>query len=290
MSTPLCVLSDIKTYLAIKDTNSDPVLSSLIPQASAFIESYCNRIFGSASYNEVRNGNNASDMVLRALPIVSVASLTIDTLSIPAAADAVSYGFVFDDQRIYIRPGRGLVATPPAQNVIGGYPQTFRRGIQNVVIAYTGGYLIALTAANEPQTIPAGTPYTISVANAASFIADLGVVKTSNSSAMTAVVGVPAQGQYSVNPATGVYTFNASDTGTAVLISYTYRQAGSGKNLPTDLTQACVELIASKFAKRSRIDKKSEVLAQQTVSFDLSSMPDSVKAAINPYVIPMVPR
>ncbi len=54
--------------------------------------------------------------------------------------------------------------------------------------------------------------------------------------------------------------------------------------VPSDVEQACIELIAFKLAKRSRLDKKSETLGtQQTISFDTSDMPASVKTALLPY-------
>jgi hypothetical protein len=40
-----------------------------------------------------------------------------------------------------------------------------------------------------------------------------------------------AAGQYSVNPATGVYTFAAADANAAVAISYLYNIASAGKKL-----------------------------------------------------------
>ena len=56
-------------------------------------------------------------------------------------------------------------------------------------------------------------------------------------------------------------------------------QAGFA-TIPPDIIQACIELVASKFAKRTRIDRRSETLAQQTVGFDLSDMPASVKTVL----------
>ena len=52
----LCALQDVKTYLGKTDTNSDTVLTSLVTNVSAMIETYCNRTFASASYTETYNG------------------------------------------------------------------------------------------------------------------------------------------------------------------------------------------------------------------------------------------
>lgn len=179
----LCALSDVKTYLGVTDTNSDSVLSALILNASSFIETYCNRVFLSASYTETRNGTGGQKLLLLNSPISAVSALTIDGYTVPPSPAALVPGFVFDQQVLYIRPG--------------GYPREFVRGIQNVTVVYVAGFAA----------------------------------------------------------------------------------------VPLDINQACVELIASKYAKRNRIDKRSETLGTaQTIGFDLSDMPASVKAALAGYI------
>ena len=98
----------------------------------------------------------------------------------------------------------------------------------------------------------------------------------------------------STGPTVGGYTFDSHcvylrpgagfdqfDRGVQnVVIVYT---AGF-TSVPSDVAQACIELIAFKLAKRNRIDKKSETLGQQqTISFDTSDMPAAVKTALLPY-------
>ncbi len=67
----------------------------------------------------------------------------------------------------------------------------------------------------------------MSVANAANFSADAGVLYAAAGLPLTKVESSPAAGQYSV--AAGVYTFAAADEGKAVLITYTYTIASSGQ-------------------------------------------------------------
>jgi hypothetical protein len=88
-------------------------------------------------------------------------------------------------------------------------------------------------AENEAATVPASTPYTVTVANAAYLADDLGVFYATGANAgerFTRVATPSAAGQYSVNLATGVYTFAAADAGAALLISYLYTGA-AGKKL-----------------------------------------------------------
>lgn len=86
-------------------------------------------------------------------------------------------------------------------------------------------------AASEAAAVPASTPWTVTVANAANFDKDCGVVNATTGLPLQLVASAPATGQYSVS-AVGVYTFAAADTGKAVLISYLYKQASVGQTLP----------------------------------------------------------
>lgn len=76
-----------------------------------------------------------------------------------------------------------------------------------------------------------GTPYQLTMAppNSGTYVADLGVVFAATGVQLDRVASAPATGQYSVNAATGVYTFAAADTAKAVLISYEYSAATGGK-------------------------------------------------------------
>jgi hypothetical protein len=86
---------------------------------------------------------------------------------------------------------------------------------------------------NEPQVVPATSPYTVTVAQAANYVDDLGAYYGSGSNAgnrFTRVATPAAAGQYSVNPATGIYTLSSSDATAALLISYLYN-SNAGKEL-----------------------------------------------------------
>jgi hypothetical protein len=77
-------------------------------------------------------------------------------------------------------------------------------------------------------TIPASGPYTVTVTNGATYLADQGVVYASNSLPLTAVSGAPTAGQYDAGAyQTGTYTFAAADAGKVVRITYTYSLVGS---------------------------------------------------------------
>lgn len=81
---------------------------------------------------------------------------------------------------------------------------------------------IAMATA-EAHSVPGSSTYTITATQAATFKEDLGVFYASNGVQLTRVTsGSEAIGKYSVNEATGVYTFAAADASAAVIIYYTY--------------------------------------------------------------------
>lgn len=84
-------------------------------------------------------------------------------------------------------------------------------------------------AINEAGTVPASSTYTITVANGATFYLDLGVVLTATGVPLKYTSsGSPAAGEYTVNVATGVYTFNSAQASAAVIINYLYTTTTSG--------------------------------------------------------------
>lgn len=85
------------------------------------------------------------------------------------------------------------------------------------------------TANAEAAQVPAEAPYTVPAVQAAGFSQDLGVVSASTGLPFIKVAGAPAQGEYAV--ADGVYSFNASDAGAGLLISYVYEISGSGQKM-----------------------------------------------------------
>lgn len=81
-------------------------------------------------------------------------------------------------------------------------------------------------AVQEAHTIPATGPYTVTVTNAIDTpLIDLGVQYSSGANAgqhFTKVAAITAAAQYTVNLATGVYTFSPLDEGAGIWISYEY--------------------------------------------------------------------
>lgn len=88
------------------------------------------------------------------------------------------------------------------------------------------------TAYREAHSIPATTTYTVTVANAADFVADQGVINQNTGLAMVDIgSGSPTEGQYTFVQATGIYTFSSADASVPITISYTYSNTTLGTTL-----------------------------------------------------------
>lgn len=80
-----------------------------------------------------------------------------------------------------------------------------------------------VTQIGEAGSIPASAAYTVQVANHATFVADLGVAYASSGIMLAPVAaGSEATGKYSIDPATGTYTFSSGDANAAILATYSY--------------------------------------------------------------------
>lgn len=95
-------------------------------------------------------------------------------------------------------------------------------------ITASGKRAVAATAGTAIQATVTITPA------AGTFAGDLGVVSVETGEPFARVASTPAAGQYSVDEASGVYTFNSADAGKGnAYISYLYTTGASVKNPET---------------------------------------------------------
>lgn len=130
---------------------------------------------------------------------------------------------------------------------------------------------VELGAMGESAPIPA-TPFTVTVANAANFRVDLGVFNPTTGLFFARVASAPAAGQYSVNQATGIYTFAAADTGTTVLIYYSYGASSGGVTI-TGTNQTLGTTISFLAKLQSSYNGKQSVLTLNKCISTKLSMP-----------------
>jgi hypothetical protein len=263
-SNQLTTLANVKAWAGVTTSNDDTLLTRLVGSASRFILSFLQRpsLFQCA-FSDVYDGVGNRVQILRHWPVLSISSLTIGIQIISAApSPSTGYGcgYVLD-------PWDGFPPGRPQALTLRGYD--FYRGLSNVQVTYTAGFAVQ----NEAQTIP-GTPFQVAVnAPNGNWAVDQGVTYA-NGTLLTPVSANPAQGQYSV--AAGVYTFAAADSGQGVLISYSY--------IPSDIEDACIQLVGERYKYKDRIGQMSKTLGgQETVSFSQKSMPDFVREQLQPY-------
>jgi len=84
------------------------------------------------------------------------------------------------------------------------------------------------TAQSEAKTVSANI---VTATNNTTYLQDLGVTLASDGTVFTRVTANSIGQQYSCNETTGVYTFNSTQNGVAVLINYTYSDASNGKKI-----------------------------------------------------------
>jgi hypothetical protein len=94
----------------------------------------------------------------------------------------------------------------------------------------TGRLVTVVNEGGPVGTAIPTTPYQLTAVNGATGVDDLGVINAATGVQLQRVASAPIAGQYSVVPATGVYTFSSADnvSGVKVMLSYTYTQTTSG--------------------------------------------------------------
>jgi hypothetical protein len=272
-------LGDLTTVATVKAWRSPPLTTDgddarvrrIISAVSSTILQDLNRRLLSTSYTETRDGDGGRQLLLEQWPVTSVAAVEIDggVTVIPqsTSADPSNAGFA-----------GWLLDAPSGSPVTGklmlrGGGFRFNRGLQNVQIQYTAGFL----AAAEPQTVPAsGAPQIPAAGLALAFAADAGVAYAAGG-ALAAVAASPAPGQYiAPRDVDGAYVFNAADANAALLISYSYT--------PADIVQAATELAIMRINESGHIGSQTQNLAGETVSwFTRAATTSAIDSYLAPY-------
>lgn len=284
----LTTLAKVKIYLQIaaSELSQDARLTQLISSQSGQFKSAVRRDILYRRYVETRDGNGNPGIEPRQYPLQSVESIVVDGNTIPAqpltvAGSAPQYGFVFANDRIEIAGGVGdrlpfAFEEEPLGGIIWGFddagiaaPARFSRGRANVVLTYWAGFLVS----GEQGTID---PSAHTVQAQDNFYSDVGVTRSDATTALTRVSSAPAVGQYTVS-VTGLYAFNASDSGD-VLLTYAV--------VPTDIEQAVHKMISREYRSMPHEGQRSAQMgnAGGTVYYDTAAYSGSVEETIDKYL------
>lgn len=138
----LVAIDDVKAYLGGDlQSNDDAVLARLITAASTFFTTACARQILEQAYGERYDGKGSARLYLRNTPVLSVTSVAIDEVPIPASVAVADPGWVLNGNMI----------------VLFGY--WFRRGFANVAVTYSAGYAAAPADVAEAVTELVGLRY-----------------------------------------------------------------------------------------------------------------------------------
>lgn len=202
----LTTLASVKAWLGRTDSNSDQLLAALITSASRQIYSHLQRpTILPRTVTELRDGTGTQKLTLKQWPAISVSSLIIDNLTVPASPAMTGSttpisgtAMVFGGAR---QPGYMLEVwdgTPP------GRPQTLSlsgyvfgrafpgaRNFQDVQVVYSAGYQVS----NEAATVDPTSYTAVPLAPYGMAAVDVGVTYA-NGTPLKAVKSNPTQGQY----------------------------------------------------------------------------------------------
>ena len=142
----------------------------------------------------------------------------------------VSVNIAFDFKKLYggqqfaVEQARGKATLDVKAGIGRVDPNLFNQ-------IFFGSSLTALSESlnSVDETFAVATTYT--VANASTYLVDLGVYDATAGKYLTRVPTSPSTGQYSVSIGTGVYSFAVADAGHTDRVSYTYGSTTTGSTI-----------------------------------------------------------
>lgn len=237
-------LTDLATakdelQLQVSNTKHDTWLTNAIKRMSSMMANYTNRQLMPELVQDVvdidrdpypyQSPGGFASIQLSRWPVLGVISV-VQTLSATQTQTLIEG----TDYRVDLANGL-LYKLNPFTGVVTDWEAS------PVTVVFSAGYGALVSQAT---TIPAGTPWQITVSGASTFSCDHRVTFSSGT-ALARVTTAPAAGQYSVSTA-GTYTFAAADANKAVTITYAQRV------VPDDLVDICLRLVVARFRARGR--------------------------------------
>lgn len=144
--------SDYKTYAGISGSSLDSVIALMVSAAQSIAESFCDRLFDSATYTEKYDGKGSARFVLRNIPVASITSVTVTGGDGTTDYTLASTEFKFDG-------ASGIVELTPSYNgrfaisaqewglsdgfdslMTWGESPTISDQFKNITAVYVGGY------------------------------------------------------------------------------------------------------------------------------------------------------
>jgi hypothetical protein len=118
----LTTLAAVKAYAGVTNANQDDIISPLITAYSDWVREYCNRSFSIESFDIYRSGRGQCAIMLPQQPIVSIQSVIVNNVPLPAQSAGGGFGYRHDGQSL----------------IVDSY--AFPWGRSNVRIQFTAGF------------------------------------------------------------------------------------------------------------------------------------------------------
>ena len=188
----------------------------------------------------------------------------VQTPVLLAVAQEVSIGVKFDTKKLYgenqfpvaVARGKGDITVKVKNaNLIGAILNSVVFGQSNTTTSQLAAYI------DRTGTVIASTTVTIAPPTSGTYAYDLGA-RYGSGVPLTRVASAPTTGQYTVNLATGVYTFAAGEAGNTVFISYEYTIANAQNKTGQTIT---VKNLAMGSQPEVRLDYWTSFQGKQTV-------------------------
>lgn len=240
-NTNLTDLATAKDELGIatSDTSDDTWLTRAIGQVSKAICTHVKRALAPEYVQDVfdiqqdpypyQTPGGFAQLELSRWPVLKVASV-VQTLAVGTTQTLVEG----TDFRVDYATGR-IARLNPFTGIITTWEAI------PVTVEFVAGFG---SMVSETHAVPA-TPYEVTVAQASTYSCDQQVSYASGT-VLTPVAASPAQGQYSVNATTGVYTFNGADAGQTLTFDY------ATASVPADLVEIALRLITARYYAKDR--------------------------------------
>lgn len=124
----LTTLAAVKEFMGITNTSDDALINSLNTRVSAFVESFCNRTFLSATHIEFHDGrpDQAEQVLLDNFPVISITTVHDDLNHIYGADSLIpAASIIVHDDTGVLRRADGIF---------------FTEGFKNIRIEYVAGF------------------------------------------------------------------------------------------------------------------------------------------------------
>lgn len=140
----LVTLPEAKEYLKVVGSEEDTIIQTILNGVSSWVGTFLGRDLVRAERTEYYDGDGTDSLILRHRPIVSVATLNVDSTRTFASGYDVNVS-----ANIIIQKNQGVLR---AWNLFSA----FSCGTANVKVKYTAGYLTAIDKTEADGGMPSG--------------------------------------------------------------------------------------------------------------------------------------